>query len=590
LGSNVKIKLDEIKCPIQHTGEDFRQAVRSMMEKHPEGRAMLDAGPLDIRILRKSLDARKKPQLFFVFSVEVLLDEPGGHCLSQSLFRSLQAMNPAENNPGKENRAVPRPVIAGAGPAGLFAALTLARNGYRPILIERGKTVDERILDIEAFWQKGCLLPESNVQFGEGGAGTFSDGKLNTGIKDGNCKAVLETFVDAGAPEEILYMAKPHIGTDLLRNIVKNIRKRIESLGGTVLFETRMDRIIVGANAIQAIEISSPKNPGETDHDLDLQAIPRPDDTIASKAGQDSRNRFLLKTDAVILAIGQSARDTIRMLSDEGVLMQSKPFSMGVRIEHLQKSINESQYGQQNQEVEALLPAADYKLSCHLENGRDVYTFCMCPGGQVIGSASGEQQVVTNGMSLNARNQANANSAVLVSVDPSDFDGGSPLAGIDFQEHWEKKAFVAGGGTYKAPAQLVGDFLQNPGRQPGRLSAAAPGGSSASLEQVNPTYTPGVAWTSLNACLPPFVAQSIRLALPLFDRKLHGFASPGAVMTAIESRSSSPVRIMRDQRRMATVEGLYPCGEGAGYAGGIMSAAVDGIASAQAFLETEQQK
>ncbi len=568
----MRIRVDEIKCRVDHTPEEFRQAVRDTLNKSTQA---LDVPAKDfdtVHVLKKSLDARKKPDLRMVYSVEVSWDEPEEIHLPNSLFRIRGFCGTLESQKWMIGEKIKekRPVVAGCGPAGLFAALTLAMHGCQPVVVERGKTVGARIRDITEFWGKGALQSESNVQFGEGGAGTFSDGKLTTRINNPSCRAVLETFVDAGAPEEILYLAKPHIGTDLLRDIIGRIRKKIEYFGGTVLFETRLTGIKIRNNAITGVEITTK------------------DEVLA------------IETDTVILAIGHSARDTIRMLCDSGVEMQAKPFSMGVRIEHFQKAVNESQYGNQRREIEKLLPAADYKLSCHLPSGRDVYTFCMCPGGQVIAGASGEQQVVTNGMSLFARAGENANSAVLVNVKPSDFASDSPLAGMDFQEKWEHQAFLAGGASYKAPAQYVGDFLK---KDCGGIKA-----STASTHstpdckvsptkplppdcKVSPTYQPGVAWTHLSACLPDFVTESIRQSLPLFERKLAGFASPGAVMTGIESRSSSPVRILRDSRsRMASIEGLYPCGEGAGFAGGIMSAAVDGIASAESYIERKKSK
>lgn len=565
----MKIKVDDIKCSINYSEEEFYLAVKNALAKTTENQKYLD-GPLsdinknNVRILKQSIDARKKPALLYIFSVEVFWDESLDKDLPNSLlcvqnekkppydliqFKSQEQAEEQTKKPTLEKR----PVIVGSGPAGLFAALVLAAGGHKPILIERGKTVDARVKDILDFWEKADLSPESNVQFGEGGAGTFSDGKLTTGIKDPACRAVLETFVAAGAPLEILTDAKPHIGSDLLRDIVKRIRKEIESLGGTVLFETKLTEIHVENNKIHGIEVI------------------------------DGDNRINdIETDSVILAIGHSARDTIRMLSKNGVEMQAKPFSMGVRIEHLQKDINASQYGKQPLEIEKNLPAAEYKLSCHLPNGRDVYTFCMCPGGQVIASTSGEQQVVTNGMSLYSRAQKNSNSAILVNVTPFDFEGDSPLAGMDFQEKWERRAFLAGGSSYNAPAQYVGDFLKNTKE---KIKNPINDKSRNSLiESVIPTYKPGVKWTKIDTCLPSFIIESIRLALPVFDRKLKGFANPGAVMTGIESRSSSPVRILRNNQKMANIYGIYPCGEGAGYAGGIMSAAVDGIACANSYI------
>ena len=494
-----------------------------------------------IKILKKSVDSRKKPHIFYIYNVAVSVDNEKRFLNNKrypdvseykSEFYSFPYSNIGFENP---------PLIVGAGPAGLFAALCLAESGIKCILIERGKCAEARKADVEKFWKTGELDETSNVQFGEGGAGTFSDGKLVTGNKDKRIPYVFSRFVEFGAMEEIMYDAKPHVGTDVLYDVVRNMRNHLISLGCEVRFQNKLERIVIKDGAVCGASISSPEG------------------------------KYELKTENIILAPGNSARDTFRMLNAVGIPMSPKSFAVGVRIEHRQEDINKTQYGEAA--TLGTLPASSYKLVEHVESGRTVYSFCVCPGGQVVAAASEKGGVVTNGMSYNARDGENINGGLLVSVDPSDF-GGTLFGGMEFQESLEKAAFKYGGEDYKAPAQLVGDFLKNK--------------PSAKSGKVSPTYLPGVKYGDLREVLPDFITDSIAMALPKMERKIEGYSSPDAVLTAVETRSSCPVRIDRNENCMSEIKGLFPCGEGAGYAGGITSSAIDGIRCAEAVCKANE--
>ena len=494
---------------------------------------------IDWHISKKSIDARKKSDVHYIYSIDMIIKNEEYYLKRNNklITKIKEAENLFKNEFHLKDNSTCHlskpPVIIGAGPSGLFAALTLVQNGLKPIIIEQGKPVEERQKDVEVFRKTGFLNSLSNVQFGEGGAGTFSDGKLTTGINSPYCKKVLEEFVKFGAPEEILYLSKPHIGTDNLINIIKNMRNYIISKGGTFLFGEKVTDFEIINSTISAVYCSKK-----------------------------------IETDNLILAIGHSSRDTFKKLHSLGVAMEAENFSVGVRIEHLQEMINLSQYGNL---TNLNLPPASYKLAYHASSGRSCYSFCMCPGGVVIASSSEPNTIVTNGMSNFLRDGTNSNSAILVNVTPDDFSNSSPLAGIYFQKDLEEKAFKLGGGNYFAPIQRVGDFLNNT--------------KSTYIGDVRPTYIPGVTLSNLNEILPNFVSTTLKEAILYFDTKLNGFANPDSILTGVETRSSSPVRIIRNENLVSNINGIYPCGEGAGYAGGIMSASVDGIKCALSILK-----
>ena len=522
------IRIREIALPPEHSvaqlSFEAAQALRISVSKIRR-----------LSIVRRSVDARKKPDVRIVYTVDVAVDGSENKILKQSgCKRASVAADKYYKVPKCAKEPLSRPVVVGFGPAGMFAALILALAGMRPLVLERGEDAATRHEKVQRFWETGELDVKSNVQFGEGGAGTFSDGKLNTGVNNPRIGWILEQFVKAGAREDILFDAKPHVGTDVLLTVVQNLRQRIISLGGEVRFGAQVTEILQENGAVSGLVVNGTEK---------------------------------VTCNQVVFAIGHSARDTFRYLQQQGIPMEAKPFAMGVRIEHPQTMVDESQYGVCN----PVLPPADYKLVKHLGN-ETVYTFCMCPGGYVVAAASEEGGVATNGMSYADREGENANAALLVTLNPKDFPTDDPLAGMYWQQEIEKKAFAVGGGNYHAPAQKVGDFLKG-------CPSVGPG-------SVQPTYRPGVTWCDLHAVLPGKITGALKEALPQLDGNLKGFAHPDSVLTAPETRSSSPVRIVRDESRQSVgLRGLFPAGEGAGYAGGIMSAAIDGIQCAEALIE-----
>ncbi len=523
------LRLTEIRLPLDHPQEDIKAAILKRL-------GIADSDLISFSLFRRGYDARKRDTIILVYTIDVEVSNE-----EELLKKNIPQVTVAPDMRYHMVTQAPqglneRPVIIGTGPCGLFAGLILAEMGFRPIILERGKIVRERTKDTWNLWRQGKLDPESNVQFGEGGAGTFSDGKLHSQIKDPKfyARKVLAEFVKAGAPEEIMYISKPHIGTFRLVSVVEKMRNSITELGGEIRFNSRV-----------------------TDIDIDNEQV----------CGVVLADGTHIGTRHVVLAIGHSARDTFEMLLRRGVYMEPKPFSVGFRIEHPQSVIDRARFGPNA--GNPLLGAADYKLVHHASNGRTVYSFCMCPGGTVVAATSEEGRVATNGMSQFSRNDRNANSGIVVGVTPEDFKG-DVLAGIEFQRKWEERAFELGGGSYRAPGQRVGDFLA--------------GRPSTSLGEVEPSYTPGVTPTDLSTALPDYAVAAIREALPEFEKQVSGFAMEDAVLTGVETRTSSPVRIKRgEDYQNINIKGLYPAGEGAGYAGGILSASIDGIKVAEAL-------
>ncbi|USD65403.1 NAD(P)/FAD-dependent oxidoreductase [Vibrio sp. SCSIO 43136] len=526
------IRLNEIKLPLDHEEEALTAAITKKL-------GISEDQVISYNVFKRGYDARKKTHILLIYTLDVIVENEA------QLLEQFSNDPHVKQTPDMEYKFVAkapenlteRPVVIGFGPCGLFAALILAQAGFKPIVVERGKEVRERTKDTFGFWRKRTLNTESNVQFGEGGAGTFSDGKLYSQVKDPNFygRKVVNEFVAAGAPEEILYVSKPHIGTFKLVTMIEKMRAKIIELGGEIRFSTRVDDIHMEGEQITGLTLSN---------------------------GEEIKSRY------VVLAVGHSARDTFEMLYDRGVFMEAKPFSVGFRIEHKQSMIDEARFGPNA--GNPILGAADYKLVHHCKNGRTVYSFCMCPGGTVVAATSEENRVVTNGMSQYSRAERNANAAIVVGIDPERDYPEHPLAGIELQRKLESGAYVLGGETYDAPAQKVGDFLK--GRDP------------SAIGDVEPSFTPGIHLTDISKALPDFAIEAIREAIPAFDRKIKGFASEDALLTGVETRTSSPVCIKRGKDfQSVNLKGFYPAGEGAGYAGGILSAGIDGIKVAEAL-------
>ncbi|WP_394213416.1 NAD(P)/FAD-dependent oxidoreductase [Psychrobacter piscatorii] len=532
------IRLTEIKLPLNHAPEDLTTAITTKLKISAEQMA-------SFVMFKRGYDARNKRNIQLIYTLDIILNDSD---LANDLLVQFESDNHVKPTPDTSYKYVgeapenltERPVVIGFGPCGLLAGLTLAQMGFKPIIIERGNEVRQRTKDTFGFWRQRKLNTESNVQFGEGGAGTFSDGKLYSQVKDPNHygRKVMTEFVKAGAPEEILFVSKPHIGTYKLVSMVEKMRAQIIALGGEIRFATRVDDLHITDSKVTGVTL----NNGET-----------------------------LKSNHVILAIGHSARDTFQMIHDKGVYVEAKPFSIGFRIEHKQSTIDKARFG--DNAGNEILGAADYKLVHHCKNGRSVYSFCMCPGGTVVAAASEEGRVVTNGMSQYSRNERNANSAIVVGIDPERDYPNHPLAGIDLQRQLETLAFELGGKDYSAPAQTIGDFLKSK--------------PNSELGDVKPSYTPGITLTDLSKALPDFAVDAIREAIPAFNKKIQGFSSDDGLLTGVETRTSSPISIKRNKDfQSINTKGLFPAGEGAGYAGGILSAGIDGIKVAEAVAKS----
>lgn len=535
------IRITEIKLPIEqadtlkHQDDEIKAAILKRL-------AISETDLIHFTIFKRGVDARKSHAILYVYSLDVVVKNEA-NLLAK--FKRDQHINPAPDTSyhfvaQSEKTSKLRPVIVGFGPAGIFAALILAQSGFKPIVLERGKEVRKRTQDTWGLWRKSTLNPESNVQFGEGGAGTFSDGKLYSQIKDPKHygRKVIAEFIKAGAPEEIQYVSHPHIGTFKLVGMVEKMRQTIIELGGEIRFESRVDNIHIDNNEVQGVTLQTGEH---------------------------------LETNHLVLAVGHSARDTFEMIHKNGVFVEAKPFSIGFRIEHPQGLIDRARYGKSySEDLLTKLGAADYKLVHHAKNGRSVYSFCMCPGGTVVAAASEPERVVTNGMSQYSRNERNANAGIVVGITPEQDFPNHPLAGMALQRQLESNAYIMGGSNYNAPGQLIGDFLANK--------------PSTQLGQVTPSYTPGVTLTNLADALPEFAITAMREAIPEFAKKINGFDLHDAVLTGVETRTSAPIRIKRDDETLQSIntKGLFPCGEGAGYAGGILSAGVDGIKVAEA--------
>ncbi len=528
------IRIEEVILKLDEPESNLKQKISEIL-------GLPETEITNYKIVRRNIDSRQKRNIIFVYSLDVSVKDIKTIQRWDARHR-VRVHEPFIYEEKKiDKKSDKQIVIVGSGPCGLFAALLLAKAGLKPLIVERGKDIDSRVKDVQKFIKRKKFNPQSNIQFGEGGAGTFSDGKLYTLINDPRSQYVFSEMIKAGAPAEIAWSGTPHIGTDKLRLVVKNIREEIIRLGGKIRFDTCLSDIQIEKGKINAIIL----NGTET-----------------------------MPIDDLIIATGHSARDTYQMLYDHQITIEAKPFSIGVRIEHQAEMINQAQYGNFYQHQK--LGAARYKLVQHLDSQRSVYTFCMCPGGYVMAATSETEAVVTNGMSEYDQDGQNSNSALLVPVTPEDFGSDHPLAGIEFQRHWEKKAYQAGGSDYSAPTQLVKDFLQDK--------------ASKEIGVIKPSYQPGIKLTKLNSCLPDYIINSLKEAIPLMDRKIKGFAHPDAILTGVETRSSAPVRLIRNKECESNIKGVYPAGEGAGYAGGIVSSAIDGLTVAEALIEKYQKE